>query len=193
MPAVVGCGAASVVLVILGVEFVLEPLSARCLTILRDPLIASLTVMTPPAPERTTQVLPIGVAVIREKANPAVNAANDVTLNPGTAGHRRVQRVQILLHSRLRAIILVPVGPIREKFLDPYGNKPRFLVILRSVCFTPSLYLLDAKASSGRARFFLRCKKNGSGRTYDPFTRYRPRRPSRLPTPRRTTDRETLK
>jgi hypothetical protein len=140
--------------VILGVERVLGPLSVRRLTVLCDPPIGSLTRMAPPAPERTTQVLPIGVAVVRQKPNPAVNAANHVTLKLGTACHRRVQRAEILLHRRCRAVVLVPVGPTREKPLDGYGKRARFSVILCSVCFTPSLYLPDAKASRGRARFF---------------------------------------
>jgi hypothetical protein len=95
---------------------------------------------------------------MREKANLALLAANEATLqlqpqlHLGMRLHNRVQRILILPDKRLSAIVLVPIIAKRENFLDRYDKKARLSVTMQSVCFTPSSYLLDAKASRGRAR-----------------------------------------
>jgi hypothetical protein len=94
-----------------------------------------------------------------EKANSAVNAASDTPLKLGMRLQDRVQRELILLDKRLSAVVLVPVRAKRENFLDRYNKKARFSVRIRNVTFTPSSYLVDAKASRGRARFFVAARE----------------------------------
>jgi hypothetical protein len=93
---------------------------------------------------------------MREKANAALLAGNEATLQPqlGMGLHDRVQRSLILTDKRLSAVVLAPVVAKRENFLDRYDKKARLSVIMLSVLCTPSSYLLDAKASRGRARSF---------------------------------------
>jgi hypothetical protein len=93
---------------------------------------------------------------MREKANPAVNAADDAPLKLGAGLQDRVQRGLILPDKRLGAIVLMPIRLKREKLLDGYGKKARLSVIILIVLCTPSSYPIDAIASRGRARFFLR-------------------------------------
>ena len=119
--------------------------------------------MVPPAAERTTQVPPACVAGMREKANPAVRAANDATLKFGMGLQDRVQRGLILPDKRLGAIVLMPIGAKREKLLDGYDKKAKFSVILPIVLHTSSSYLFDANASRGRARFFMRDGQESAG------------------------------
>ncbi len=111
-----------------------------------------------PAAERTTQVRATCVPRMREKANPALLAAqrgNAPAADSGMGLHDRVQRSLILPDKRLSAIVLVPVIAKRENFPDRYDKKARLSVTMRSVIITPSSYLLDAKASRGRARIFV--------------------------------------
>jgi hypothetical protein len=60
-----------------------------------------------------------------------------------------------VLKKRLDAIILVPIGPKREKLLDSDDKKARLSVKIAIALHTPSSYLPDAKASRGRTRFFI--------------------------------------
>jgi hypothetical protein len=94
---------------------------------------------------------------MREKANPALLAENDTTLQLqlGMGFHDRVQRSLILPDKRVSAVVLVPVIAKRENFPDRYDKKARLSLTMWSVTFTPSSYLLDAKASRGRARIFV--------------------------------------
>ena len=70
----------------------------------------------------------------------------------------------------------MPIRAKREKLLDGYGKKARLSVTMLSVVFTSSSYLLDANASRGRARFFVRAgqllatiaRTNGRLRTVPP-------------------------
>jgi hypothetical protein len=110
-------------------------------------------------PKGTTQVPPAHVLRCGEKPYPAVGAGNEATLNFRMSRYGRVQRCEILPDNRFGAIVLVPIGPQGEKLPDGDGKKAKLSVIIWSVLYTPSSYLLDAKASSGRARFFLRCRR----------------------------------
>jgi hypothetical protein len=110
-----------------------------------------------PTAERTTQVQAINVPGMREKANAALNAGNDATPQLRMGLQDRVQSGLILTDKRTGAIVLVPVIAKRENFLDCYDKKARFSLIMLSVLHTPSSYLLDAKASRGRARLFYAC------------------------------------
>ena len=118
--------------------------------------------MVIPTAERTTQVLSPRVLGMRQKANPAVRAANGTAVKLGMGLQNRVQRGLILPNKRFGAVALVPIRAKREKLLDGYGKKARLSVMMLIVLDTPSSYLLDANASRGRARFFLRFGQRSS-------------------------------
>ena len=120
------------------------------------PLAGTLSAMMCPAAERTTQIPPAGVPRMREKANPAVRAVNDAAEKLGAGLQDRIQRSLILPDKRPGAVVLVPIRAKREKLLDGYGKKARLSVMISIVLDTPSSYLLDANASRGGARFFVR-------------------------------------
>ena len=120
------------------------------------PLVGRLPTMLPPATERTTQLPPACVAGMRQKADAAVDAVSNAFLKLGMGLQDRVERGLILPNKRLGAIILVPICLKREKLLDGYNKKARLSVRIWIVLCTPSSYLIDAKASRSRARFFLR-------------------------------------
>lgn len=128
----------------------------------RTPLVGTLPGMLLPATERTTQVRAMCVAGMRQKANAAVCAANNATPQFGMGLEDRIQSGLILTDKRLGAIVLVPVIAKRENFPDGDDKKARFSLIMLSVLHTPSSYLLDAKASRGRARFFYARKRTPS-------------------------------
>ena len=92
---------------------------------------------------------------MREEANPAVPAGNGAAEKLRMSLQNRVQRRLILPDNRLGAVVLVPIRAKREKLLDGYGKKARLSVMILIVD-TPSSYLLDANASRGRARIFVR-------------------------------------
>jgi hypothetical protein len=111
-----------------------------------------------------------------EKANPAVHTVSNAAENLRMRLQNGVQRRLILPNKRLGAVVLVPIRAKREKLLDGYGKKARFSVMILSVVFTPSSYLLDANASRGRARFFMRAgqKLARAAHTNDPLRIIRP-------------------
>ena len=100
-------------------------------------------------------------------------------LQPRMGPQYRVQRGLILPDKRPGAIVFMPIRPKRENFLDGDDKKARLSVITRSLFFTPSSYLLDAKAPRGRARFFCAIKKiqNAAIGAIDPQRNASPTRP----------------
>ena len=145
----------------------IEPLLLRfpgCRPVVRGaPLAGTLPAMVLPAAERTPQVPPACVTGMREKANPAVRARSDAPAKLGMGLQDRVQRGLILPDKRPGAIVLMPIRAKREKPLDGYGKKARLSAIIFIVLYTPSSYLLDANASRGRARFFMRHGRGSAG------------------------------
>jgi len=115
--------------------------------------------MVLPAAEGTTQIPATCVPGMREKPNPAVSAVCGTTPKLGMGLQDRVQRGLILPDKRPGAVLLVPIRAKREKSLDGYGKKARFSVMMRIDLCTPSSYPIDANASRGRARFFVRYGK----------------------------------
>ena len=134
--------------------------------------------MVLPTAERTTQVQTTGVAGVREKANPAVRTVGDAAVKLGMELQHRVQRGLILPDERLGTIVLMPIRVNREKLLDGYGKKARLSFIIWIVLCTPSSYFIDAKASRGRPRFFLRYERESASNvnTNDSFPNARPGR-----------------
>ena len=126
--------------------------------------------MALPAAERATQIPPAGVAGMCEKANSAVYAVSNTVAKLGMGLQNRIQRRLILPNKRFGAVVLVPIRAKREKLLDGYGKKARFSVMMLIVD-TPSSYLLNANASRGRARFFMRAEQQfaSNARTNDLF------------------------
>jgi len=143
--------------------FLLLPSDGR-LIVGGTPLAGTLPPVMLPAAERTTQVPPTSVAGMRKEPNPAVRAVSDAAAKLGMGLQDRVQRGLILPDKRPGAIVLVPIRAKREKLLDGYGKKARLSVTMRMLLDTPSSYPLDANASRGGARFFLR-QRQRSART----------------------------
>ena len=139
-----------------GIEKFFQASPHRRLIVRGTTLAGTLLAMLPPAAERTTQVPATCVAGMSQKANPTVQTVNDAPLKLGMGLQDRVQPSLILPDKRLGAIALMPICPKREKLLDGDGKKAKLSVILPMFLDTPSSYLIDAKASRGRARFFLR-------------------------------------
>ena len=139
-----------------GIQPLLLRFPGRRLIARRTPLAAALPAMVLPAAERTTQVPPTCISGVSKKANPAVRAVRPAAAKLGMGLQDRVQRGLILPDKRPGAIVLVPIRAKREKLLDGYGKKARPSVIISIVLCTPSSYLVDAKASRGRARFSMR-------------------------------------
>jgi hypothetical protein len=163
-----------------GVELFLSLFPVWPLVAGGTPPVAALPPMVLPAAEGATQVPAISVARVGEKANPAVLAGDGTILQLGMGLQDRIQRDLILPDERFGAIVLVPIGPKRENLFQRYGKKARFSVIIWSVLHTPSSYLIDAKASRGRARFF--CAIRGSEKEFGRYERsIAYRRPRRFP------------
>ena len=114
----------------------------------------ALPAMMRAAAKRTTQIRPARVSGMGEKANLAVNAGNDTTLQLGMRLDSRVQRHQILLDHRPGAIVLMPSRPKREELPDGDDKKAKFSATIPMSLHTPSSYLTEASASRGRTRFF---------------------------------------
>jgi len=144
------------------------------------PLTGLLPAMVPSTAEWTTQIPPTDVPRMREKANPAVRAVSNAAEKLGVGLQNRVQRRLILPDKRLGAVILVPIRAKREKLLDGYSKKAKLSVTMLIVLFTPSSYLLDANASRGRTRFFVRAGQQPArtARTNDPLCMVRPAYPA---------------
>jgi len=135
---------------------VLPPLSGGRLIVRRTTLAGTLSAMVLPTAERTTQVHAPYVPGMRKKPNPAIHAVCQATLQIRLRLQDRIQRDLILPDKRAGAIVLVPIRPKRENFLDRDDKKARLSVITRIVLCTTSAYLNEAKASRGRPRFFMR-------------------------------------
>ena len=86
--------------------------------------------MPSPTAEGATQILTARVTGMREKANPAMNAVSHARLERGMRLQDRVQRELILPDERAGTILLMPIGPKREKLLDGYDKKARLSVMI---------------------------------------------------------------
>lgn len=124
------------------------------------PLAGTPSAMMLPTAERATQILPTCVAGVSQKTNATVPAVRHAAAQFGMRLHHRVQRGLILTDKRIRAVVLMPIRAKREKLLDSDDKKARLSVTIRIEFCTPSSYLVDAKASRGRARFFCAPPKN---------------------------------
>ena len=129
------------------------------------------------AAEGTAQIVTTDVAGVGEKPNPAVDAVSNTAAQLGIGLQDRVQRGLVLLNDRPGAVVLVPIRAKRENLAYGYGKKARFSVMIRRRLVTPSSYPIDANASRGRARFFLR-------RGREPTKTRRQTRSVRYPLPR---------
>jgi hypothetical protein len=116
---------------------------------------------------------------MRKKPDSAVSAEGHAAPQPRMGRQNRVQRDLILPDKWPGAIEFMPIRPKRENFLDGDDKKARLSVITRSLFFTPSSYLLDAKAPRGRARFFCAITKirDAAIGPIDPLQNASPTRP----------------
>jgi hypothetical protein len=102
----------------------------------------------------TTQIAPMGVPRMGQKANAAVTTEDSTACQIGLTAQDRIQRSLILTNNRKSAIVLMPVRAKCKEFPGSYDKNARFSVRVLSVFDTPSSYELDANASRARARFF---------------------------------------
>jgi hypothetical protein len=112
--------------------------------------------MVPAAAKRTTQIDPAGIAGMSEKPNPTMHTMSHARLQPRVRLQNGVQRRLVAEDQRPGRFVLVPIRPERERLLDRDDKKARFSVTMEIVFSTTSSYPIDAKASTGGARFFLR-------------------------------------
>ena len=107
-----------------------------------------------PTAKRAPQIIPSGIAGMTQKADPAVAADTHTATRLGMCRQDRVHGHLILLNKWFNTVVLVPILAEQENFRDGYGKKARFSVMILIGFCTSSSYLLDAKASRGRARIF---------------------------------------
>jgi len=108
----------------------------------------------------TAKILSARIAGMSEEADPAVAAAHRAVLQIRTTPQDGVQRDLILTNKRLEAVVLVPILAKREIFRDGYNKTAKLSAIMLIGFCISSSYSLDAKASRGRARIFLRSPEN---------------------------------
>jgi hypothetical protein len=119
-------------------------------------LIGLLPTMMLAASEGTPQIRSACVAWVGEKANAAMQTMSHAAQQLRVCVQHAVQADLIVPDERIGAVVLVPIGPEGKNFLDRYDKKARFSVIILSCLDTSSSYFIDAQASRGRPRFFLR-------------------------------------
>ncbi len=107
------------------------------------------------AAERTTKITSTGIARMCQKANATVSAMSDALGQARIAGEDRVDRVLVLMNKRINTLVHVPVFVKREEIADGNDKKARDSVTISNL-YTPSCYLIDAKASRGARGFFHR-------------------------------------
>ena len=139
-----------------GIEKFLLAFSLGRLIVRGAPLLGTLLAMVPPAAERTTQLPPTCVAGMSEEANPAVHAVSDAPLKFGM-GLQRPSPAPSDIAGQAAWRDRPDANP-REtrKTSRRRRQKSQPLGYNCYVLCTPSSYLIDAKASRGRARFFVR-------------------------------------
>jgi hypothetical protein len=122
--------------------------------VLPAPRVAALATMVLSATEGAAQITAARAARMSEEANPAVAAVHRAGHKIGMIPQDRIERQLILTNKRISAVVLVPIFAKRENFRDGYKKIAR-LSVKMLICFCMSLsYLLDAKASRGRAGIF---------------------------------------
>lgn len=132
--------------------FVLSPLGR--LIVSSAPLVAPLATMVLPAAERTAEIPALGVAGMREEANPTLAAEYRAVPQLRTLPQDGVQGELILTSERPGAVVLVPILAKSKNFRDGYGKSDRFSVKMLIVCCMSSSYSLDANASRGKGGDF---------------------------------------
>jgi hypothetical protein len=138
-----------------GVEPLLLQLPGSRAVVSGTTMVGAALAMAPAAAERAPQVPPAGIAGMREKPNPTVCATGHAGPQLRMRFQHRVQHRLVVADQRLGLMILVPIRPKRENFLDGNDKKARFSATIPSVLCTTSSYPIDAQASRGGARFFL--------------------------------------
>lgn len=80
-----------------------------------------------------------------------------------------IQRELVLTNERMDTTVLMPIRAKRKEFPGGYDKNARFSVKMLSVFCTPSSYSLDANASRGRARIFMRSRRIESSQLAQPL------------------------
>ena len=135
------------------VELFLVRSALSRLIVLPTPRVGTLATVVLSAAKGTAKILPAGVAGMSEETNSAVATLHCAVLQLRMIAQDAIQRHLILTDKRVDAVVLVPILAKSKNFRDRYDKRARFSVIMLSLSTTSS-YLIDAKASRGRAGYF---------------------------------------
>jgi hypothetical protein len=111
--------------------------------------------MTLTTAEGATQIGSTAIPRVRQKADSAVSAANYTICQLRMSLQIAIQNQQILLDKPFGATAPMPIPPLRANFRNGDDKKAKFSAMMLIVFCMTSLYLAEAKASRGKARFFL--------------------------------------
>jgi hypothetical protein len=104
--------------------------------------------------EGATQIGSTAIPRMCQEANFAASAANHKLRQLRMSLQIAIQNQRILLNKRLSAIVLLAILRIRQDFGNRDDKKAKFSAMMLIMFCMTSLYLEEAKASRGKARFF---------------------------------------
>jgi hypothetical protein len=116
--------------------------------------IGALLPMTLTTTKGATQIGPTAIPRMCQEADSAASARNHILCQLRMSLQMAIQNLQILLNKRLSAIVLLAILRIRKDFGNRDDKKAKFSAMMLIVFSMTSLYLAEAKASRGKARFF---------------------------------------
>ncbi len=121
-----------------------------------------------PAAEGATQVTAARVARMGQKRNPAMRAVRQARPQLRMRQQDRIQRDEIMADECLGVIVLVPIYPKRENFLDGQDKNARLRAIMEILSCITSAYQIEAFTSRGEPRFFMRSeRRTANPRSYN--------------------------
>jgi hypothetical protein len=116
--------------------------------------IAAFSPTTLTTAEGATQISPTAIPRMCQEADFAASAANHKLRQSRMTLQIAIQSQRILLNKRLDAIVLLAILTIRKNFGNRDDKKAKFSAMMLIMFCMTSLYLAEAKASRGKARFF---------------------------------------
>jgi ABC-type molybdate transport system permease subunit len=110
--------------------------------------------MTLTTTQGATQIGPTAIPRMCQEVDFAASAANHTICQLWMSLQIAIQNQRTLLDKRLSAIVLLAILRIRQDFGNRDDKKAKFSAMMLIVFSMTSLYLAEAKASRGKARFF---------------------------------------
>ena len=106
------------------------------------------------APKSTTQIAAPGITRMGQEEDSAVSATGQASPQTRLGPQNGPQDEIVLQHDGAYFALAVPIPAELEMFLDSYGKKPRFSLIILISFSTSSSYPVDTHVSRGRTRIF---------------------------------------